>query len=83
LTLDIAKVERRIAIMILFSKVRFLGVFLSPRAFLKSLITLLKEKAVLAVEDEREGCPPALIRAEPTPAVSEFSSKASESPRKP
>jgi len=73
--------------MILFSRVRFLGVFLSPRAFLKSLITLLKEKAVLAVEDmdpEREpGYPPALIRAEPTPAVSEFSSKASESPRNP
>lgn len=81
-----AKVESRITIMILFSRVRFLGVFLSPRAFLKSLITLLKVKAVLAVEDmdpEREIYPPALIRAEPTPAESEFSSKPSESPSKP
>jgi hypothetical protein len=37
--------------MILFSRLKFLGVFLSPRAFLKSLITLLNEKDWLVADE--------------------------------
>lgn len=35
-------VVRRMTIMMRFKKTRFFGVFLSPRAFLKSLMILLK-----------------------------------------
>jgi len=41
-TLDRMMVETRITIIILSRKTRFAGVFLSPRAFLKSLMMLLK-----------------------------------------
>jgi hypothetical protein len=51
LKLDKAIVVRNMAIMILFSRLKFLGVFLSPRAFLKSLITLLNEKDWLVADE--------------------------------
>ena len=51
LKLDNARVVSSIPIMTRFSIVRCLGVFLSPNAFLKSLITLLKEKEAPVVED--------------------------------
>jgi hypothetical protein len=46
--------------IILQNIIRFLGVFLSPSAFLKSLMTLLNEKLLLVFEDiepEAEFCP--------------------------
>jgi hypothetical protein len=46
--------------IILQNIIRFFGVFLSPRAFLKSLMTLLNEKLLLVLEDiepETEFCP--------------------------
>jgi len=51
LTLVNIIMARSTIITIRFSITIFLGVFLSPRAFLKSLITRLKEKFVLWVED--------------------------------
>ena len=57
--LDITRVVISIIIMILFKKVRLFGVFLSPRAFLKSLMTLLNCMLPLVYEDmeEADGCP--------------------------
>lgn len=42
---------RSIDITILLRKTKFLGTFLSPKDFLKSFTTLLKDKLLLVVED--------------------------------
>lgn len=71
--------------MILLRIVRFFGVFLSPKAFLKSFITLLKVYDVVAVEDiEPEKDPWALMNTE-APAAESYDSPSilSESPLTP
>ena len=62
-TLERISIARRIRSIILFRKTRFLGVFLSPRDFLKSLTIRLKEKVVLVPEEmeDMELFPPKLM----------------------
>lgn len=56
-------VVRRMTIMMRFNKTIFFGVFLSPRAFLKSLMILLKVTLPFYVEDIDDIDWAALIRA--------------------